>query len=345
MNVFADLHHGDLYHSLRMLFEWRLGGTLYRPIGFDWWKKGFWKYNEDMQVVKQYLRIPENAEKGRKYIAVTDPNHDEVYKSLTFEQFLKTDIDIVIASVRQHEEPYHRLIAEHKPKAKLIRQAGNIHDIIDPNICRNIMAACCLDSVPKDVNLVVYHGEFDLDVFKYVRPSPLRCNLLHPHRNCMSIKNFMNCLPDSRDFYLWPRYRAELSDYDWKMFGILGEDGIIGTVNEIAREMQSSTFIWHIKHGGDGYGYVIHNAFASGRPLITRAAHYKNCLAEPLLEDGVTCIDLDKRSFEDNIRMIREFSRLDKHKKMCENVRARFEKIVNFDKEFKYIKKFLRHLV
>jgi len=334
MNVFADLHHCDLFHSLRMLFEKRLGGTLYAPTGFDWWKNGFWKYNEDMQVIEQYLRIPNTAERGTDYIKILDPNHGEVYKSLTFEQFLKTDIDIVIASVRQHEEPYHRLITEHKPKAKLIRQAGNIHDLIDPKICRNIMAACCLDNVPENINLLIYHGEFDLNVFKYVPPGPGK-----------KIKNFMNCVPDSRDFYLWPRYKQELSDYDWKMYGILGEDGIIGTVEEIAKEMQDSTFIWHVKHGGDGYGHVIHNAFASGRPLITRASHYKDCLAEPLLEDGITCIDLDKHSFDENVKMIREFSQFDKHKKMCENVHERFQKIVNFDKEFEYIKKFLDNLV
>jgi len=334
MNVFADLHHGDLYHSLRMLFEGRLGWNLYRPIGMDWWDKGFWKYSENLPTVHQYLDIPNDVKHAPDHCLVSDPNHNGTYKCLTFEQFKKMDIDIVIASVRQHEEPYFCLMAEHKPKAKLIRQAGNIHDIIDPEICRNIMAACNLQNVPENINLLVYHGEFDLNIFKYVPPTPVK-----------KIKNFMNCVPDSRDFYLWPRYKQDLSDYDWKMFGILGEDGIIGTVEEIAKEMQDSTFIWHVKHGGDGYGHVIHNAFAAGRPLITRASHYKGCLAEPLLEDGVTCIDLDKHSFEENIKMIREFSQVDKHKKMCENVHERFQKIVNFDKEFEYIKKFLDNLV
>ena len=154
----------------------------------------------------------------------------------------------------------------------------------------------------------------------------------------------MNCVPDSRDSYLWPKYKAELKEFDWKMFGILGEDGIIGTVKEIAEEMQDSTFIWHVKFGGDGYGHVIHNAFASGRPLITRASYYKDCLAGPLLEDGITCIDLDKHSFEESIKMIRKFSQFDEHKKMCENVYKKFQNIVNFDTEFKYIKKFLNNL-
>lgn len=334
MNVFADLHHGDLYHSLRILFERRLGGNLFRPIGLDWYKKGFWKYSENMPTVRQYLDIPANAIIKDDCVLVPDTNHHDIYKCLTFEQFLKTDIDIVVASVFQHEEPYSRLIKNHKPKAKLIRQAGNTHDIVDPNISKNIMASCYLDNVPPDINLLVYHQEFSENVFKYTTPCDFG-----------SIKNFMNCLPDSRDFYLWPRYKSELSNFNFKMFGILGDDGIIGTVDEIAREMRNSAFIWHVKRGGDGFGHVIHNAFACGRPIITNASDYKNCLAEALLEDGVTCIDLEKRSFEENIKMIRYWSRQDRHEEMCLNVYERFKKYVNFNKEFEVIKKFLDNLV
>lgn len=333
-NVFADLHHGDLYHSLRMLFEERLGWNLYRPIGMEWWKKGFWKYSEKLPTAHQYLDIPNDAVNKNGYILTPDPNHDKQYKCLTFNRFLKKDIDIIIPSVVQHEEPYSRLIKEFKPKAKLIREAANVHDTIDPKICKNILAACCLDNIPPDINIMVYHQEFDLNVFNYVEPSGPR-----------AIKNFMNCVPDSRDFYLWPRYKSELDDFGWKMYGILGDDGIIPNVKEIASEIQKSTFVWHVKHGGDGFGHVIHNAFACGRPIITRVSHYKNCLAEPLLEDGITCIDLDKGSFEENIKKIRFYGTGPRHKLMCENVYKRFKRYVNYDNEFTYLKKFLKHLI
>ena len=334
MNVFADLHHGDLYHSLRMLFEKRLGGNLYRPIGLDWHKKGFWKYNDNLPTVKQYLDIRnEDIDQGDHYLCPEGP-HNEIDKALTFEQFKKKDIDIVIASVYQHEEPYSRLIKAFNPKAKLIRQAANIHDVIDTNISKNILASCYLDHIPEDGNVVIYHQEFDLNIFKPTK--------FHPTNK---IKNFMNCVPDSRDFYLWPMYKSTLSEYDFKMHGILGEDGIIGNVFTIAKAMQNSTFIWHVKHGGDGFGHVIHNAFACGIPLITKKSYYKNCLAESLLEDGVTCIDLDARSFDENIEMIREFSKPDKHKIMCDNVIKRFKENVNFDNEFSLIKKFLDNLI
>jgi len=332
-NVFADLHHGDLYHSLRMLFEKRLGWNLYRPIGLDWHQKGFWRYNDNLPTIKQYLDIRgEDKDLGDHYACPEGP-HNEMDKALTFDQFLKKDIDIVIASVREHEEPYYRLIQEHKPAAKLIRQCGNIHDVVDPSIIKNILASCCLKNIPSDVNSISYRQEFDLNVFKSSFSVPDN-----------KIKNFMNCVPDSRDFYLWPRYKSELSEYDWKMYGILGPDGIIGNVQEIADKMRDSTFIWHVKFGGDGFGHVIHNAFAVGTPIITKKNYYKNCLAEPLLEDGVTCIDLDAGSFEENIEKIKFWSIPENNQRMRKNVYDMFKKYVDYDKEFESIKIFLENL-
>ena len=46
-----------------------------------------------------------------------------------------------------------------------------------------------------------------------------------------------------------------LPDFTWKMHGILGKDGIIGDIYEIAKAIKDSTFIWHTKYGGDGFGY------------------------------------------------------------------------------------------
>ena len=40
--VFADYHHSGLYRSFELLFEKRLGGTLFKPIGWDWWNQGYW---------------------------------------------------------------------------------------------------------------------------------------------------------------------------------------------------------------------------------------------------------------------------------------------------------------
>jgi len=55
VRVLADYHHGALYYSFHLLFEERLGFELYRPIGYEWFKRGFWKYSRNPQVIRQYL--------------------------------------------------------------------------------------------------------------------------------------------------------------------------------------------------------------------------------------------------------------------------------------------------
>lgn len=44
MRVLADYHHHDLFESLAILFEDRLGWELYRPIGMEWFDEGYWNF-------------------------------------------------------------------------------------------------------------------------------------------------------------------------------------------------------------------------------------------------------------------------------------------------------------
>ena len=151
----------------------------------------------------------------------------------------------------------------------------------------------------------------------------------------------MNCLPVSVHGHLWDEYKKELSEYDWKMHGILGKDGNLSTIKEIAEAIKSSTFVFHTKFGGDGYGFSIHRAFACGKPIIIMGSDYKDKLAGELLEDGITCIDLEKRNFKENVEQIKTID----YQKLGETVHNRFKEVVNFDKEFIMIKKFIERLV
>ena len=79
MNIFADLHHGDLFYSLHRLFVERLGWTLYRPIGHDWFNAGYWKiaepYGNAKDTINQYLDI-----NCRGYNAYTNLNGEHYLK-------------------------------------------------------------------------------------------------------------------------------------------------------------------------------------------------------------------------------------------------------------------------
>jgi hypothetical protein len=91
----------------------------------------------------------------------------------------------------------------------------------------------------------------------------------------------------------------------------------------------------------DGYGHVIHNWFAVGRPPIVKSEHYFGKMASSLLEDGVTCIDLDKRNKKDNIEFIKRMSEPENHLKLCEGAYRRFNEVVNFKADSERIRDFL----
>lgn len=333
MKVFTDYHHGDLYHSLHLLFEKRLGWKLYRPIGTEWHDKGFWQYSQNPPTINQYLGRHQISEEGDNCYICYDINHDTDHKAITFEQFLNTDIDIIIPSVANHETSFYSLQRRYKPKAKLIRQCGNV-EAVDYRFHKNIMISTKAYPVPKDVNAVFYHQEFDTKIFSFF-----------PKVDSNQITNLMNCLPHSQDYPLWQQYKEALPDFDFKMHGILGTDGVISGLENIAREIQGSKFIWHVKAQGDGFGHIIHNSYACGRPCIVRAHYYADKLAGELFIDNMNCIDIDKGTVQENCKKIRHLATPEHHETMCHNAHKRFEQVVNFDEEFLKIRKFLERLI
>ena len=342
MNVFVDFHHGDLLYSLQLLIEKRLGWNLYRPIGMEWYTKGFWNigdpYPNPADTAKQYLGIDDRTWDPYKNLNgdftvedgiynVYDPVHDVHQKAITFDKFKEMDIDIVIASYPfGHDETYKRLVAEHKPKAKLIGHIGNIgqqsslHDVL-----------CSTAPFPVDKNIVFYHQEFDLSNYFYESPGEHRL-----------VRSFINLLPLAD---LFQKYKEALPKFKFEAYGAGCPDGTVSSDEKIGEKMRESAFGWHVKPGGDGFGHVIHNWYASGRPVITHGTDYLGKLAGQLLVDDITCIDLELDSFENNIEKIKYWSQPENHKEMCENAFKRFQLVVNFDREAEEIKHFFENLV
>ena len=62
--ILCDYHHGELYESLLKLFEDRLGGKVYRPIGADWHTEGWWIMGNDAGMIQQYLGDKFSIETG-----------------------------------------------------------------------------------------------------------------------------------------------------------------------------------------------------------------------------------------------------------------------------------------
>lgn len=343
IKVFADMHHMSLFNSLHLLFEKRLGFELYRPIGLDWFNEGYFKlaepYGNNPSTIQQFLGID-----NRKWDAYSSLNGDYVLKdnvyhiynpttkthekAITLETFKQMHFDIIISSYQPHDYPFTELRDKYQPKAKLVSQMGNIWQVTN---IKNVMCSTTPYDAPPDVNVVFYHQEINLDTFKYVEPVS---------RN--AITSFVNLHKDAETYDL---YKSFLPEFDFKSYGMQCPDGIVSGENKIADIMANSTFAWHIKENGDGFGHILWDWALCGRPIITNFSDYIDKLGGSLLIDNVTAINLETGTFKENVDRIRRFSQLDLHKQMCFDMYCLAKKRCNFDEEEIRIREWLDRLV
>lgn len=96
---------------------------------------------------------------------------------------------------------------------------------------------------------------------------------------------------------------------------------------------------------GDGYGHILHNAAAVGKPVIIRRSDYSGKLGEKLLINGETCIEIDNLTPEEIVEKILYYSEPERYMDMTRNVYWNFQKVVDFDREEKDIRKFIENLI
>lgn len=351
--VFTDFHHAGLLNSLILLFEKRLGGEVYRPIGKDWFEKGYWKVYDHPATVEQFLGIGGNTpdgspplneviEKGGPHtFKCQDIDSGYFNRAITLDGFMSLPFDIVIASIPHHIEPFKRLCSEHPNKPKLIYQIGNAWTI-EAGLAKNIMASAVIDDIPPDINFISYHQEFDLDVFKPrdMQFTQIPDKKIYSFVNCFSIQEHFK-----EDWSLFTSVERFMHDYEFKSFGGSCRDGACHGSKQVSDKMNEARFIWHTKAGGDGYGHVVFNTAAIGRPMITRKSYYKNKLGDKLMIDGETCINIDNLTMSDIAYKINYYSDPDRYRLMCTNVYNNFKKQVDFDMEEKRLREFLLKLL
>lgn len=180
-------------------------------------------------------------------------------------------------------------------------------------------------------NVFFYHQELDHNNYYYGEP-PLTSN---------KITSFVIGLPERETF---EKYKSALPEFDFKAYGPGAIDGNLEKREEMGNIMRETKFGWHIKYA-DGYGHLLHSWYACGRPVIVRGSFYQGKTAGLLLEDQVTCIDLDRHSFEENLSLIRKWSEPDNYKLMSENAYKRFKETVNFDEEGKRLTEWINHII
>lgn len=337
MKVLADFHHHDLYEALSIVFCDRFGWKLYRPIGMEWFDEGYWNFERAWHgdaVAHQYLdRWPGDRDCGDHWER-DDPSHPgRVYRMLTLAQARDLHPDFVIATVDHNHEGLWKFSQE--AGAHFGIQLGNID--LEGNITRWDLAEFALVSTALRrkpwIPYVVHHQEFSMDAVHYAAP---------PRNSPFRVSSFVNCFPENLPMYGVFRETAKgMPEFDWRVYGAYGSApvdeyaaGNIPVCAEVAAAMRASDVIWHAKKWSDGFGHVIHSAFAVGRPVFGYEDYYRDQLAGPLFVEGVTSFDLSRRSTEE-VRELLHRLRDDEefHVRICEAAAARFRETVNFNAE------------
>jgi glycosyltransferase involved in cell wall biosynthesis len=336
VSILADHHHGDLWESPELLFTDRFGWDLYRLRGMEWWDEGYWQYERGMphgeDVAKQYLQPWGDDRDCGTHWERDDPTHPgRVMKMLTLEQAQDQKPDIILATLTENEpglEKFARSIG-----AKYGIQVGNQGTDNHYDLLDFAMFSTTRPWYP-DKPHVTYHQEFSLADYRYQWPPTER-------DKCST---WVQCLQSSSWFYSRFVALAELTpELRWRFHGHCNQDdprweSNVLTSAEVAAQMRAAGIGIHFKQWSDGYGHVIHSLFAVGKPVIATAAYYDGRsdgqvkLAAPLFVDGVTSFDVQSRTDEEVVQIIRRLATDDDfHRQVSEAAYARFKEVVDFD--------------
>jgi hypothetical protein len=344
MKIFADLHHADLYYSLKLLFEDRLGWELYRPIGYEWFHEGYWKiaepYGNAMDTVGQYLddtgigewdaRLNSDYYKKDDIYYCWEPSHGYHQKAITFEKFKEMNFDVIMPTVALHDACYTELQRLFQPRAKVIAQMGNIHQTTNiPHVLYNVPY-----SPTAGQKAIYYHQEIDPNLYKYVPVDTTK----------KAIYSMVNLLPDAHYYH---GLKEGLPEVDMKAWGSSCPDGALYGCKGVAEEMQNANMGLNSKTL-IGFGHTVMGWFASGRPVITgmrKIRQYGLDLVN-LFEPDVTCYDLDNgHDINGHCNNLRKMLEPEVNIKMCEQAHQRFNEVVNYGEEEAQIRKFLGEIL
>ena len=369
MRVLVDLHHFDLFHSFQRLFEGRLGWEVYRPIGLDWYAAGCWLLSEEPTVRTGYLSqisgacraslLPYWKERDASWarfatelvrigpIVQTNPETYEIQdlskpgvnqRGITFDGFKQNRFDLLISSVPQHFYPFERLRECYQPHAKHVFHNGNVVWKLPPKVQNVMTNVSLIEHWDGLLHSVEYDQEFDLGTFP---STPGRIGTLGDEILVRSYVHFPQSEALWKAVGLGPDTRWT---FEWIGRTLASLDETIVESSALALSMQRAHFIWHIKPGGEGFGHILFNTFATGRPVIINAQDYGRTRGEHLLEDQVTCIDVSSRSPEEVRNLLLEAAEPERYQAYCTAVTERFRNVVNFDADTKKIKRFLENL-
>jgi 3-dehydroquinate dehydratase-2 len=168
-----------------------------------------------------------------------------------------------------------------------------------------------------------------LDALNMVKHPIIELHISNPHKREAfrhRVASFVNCYGRSECGWTMPDLQALLPTHQFDVHGIDGE--VLKPIGVLAAKMAASGWAFHDKVQGDGFGHVVHGWAAVGRPLVGHASHYAGKMAEPLWQDLVTCVDLDRHDVREAAAIIADVSdEPARHAAMCRAIRAEFDRL------------------
>lgn len=350
MRILADYHHSDLFESYQLTLGDRLGHEVYAPFGMGWFDQGYWAFEKSYHgdaVARQYLEgvWTDPADEGThvRQADRTHPGRDLL--GVTIEQARSAKWDIIICSLSEwpeHLAGFRRLADE--TGAKLVAQVGNIGAVqrIDWGRIDAGLISSTTHGLTIPVPHVIYRQEFSLTDFRPEWPSEFD-----------AVASFIQCFAENKDFYSqFLSYARNLPDFAWKVYGAYGShqpdefaQGNLDTTPAVAEAMRRTRIAWHAKFWSDGYGHVIHNLYATGRPVFAYHNYYEHELAGPLMTHGETGFDLNRMNSDEIVTTLRRLRDDDDYwQEISAKTLARFHEVVDFGTDAQAVKGLLEGL-
>lgn len=339
MKILCDFHHACLFESHQLVFGDRFGWDVYAPYGREWFDSWYWSFEREHHgdaVARQYLEgIFAGGTEQDGIVTVADQKHPgRVIRGITLERALSEQWDFALSSVPSNAAGFRKFAGE--TGAAWGIHVGNQWGDEAWSSTPEFAILTTTSSVPGGIPHVVVHQEFSLEQFRYEPPVGFG-----------PVASFVSCFPEMETEYqgnFVPTAKAA-PEFDWRVYGAYGtaavdeyEAGNLPSDVAIGMAMRHAGAVWHAKKWSDGFGHVVHNAFAVGRPVFGYAGYYADKLAGPLWVDGVTSIDVGRRSQADVVAELRRLAAdPDAYLAMCEASAARFREIVSFPDDAAHI--------
>ncbi len=342
VKVITDAIHADLLESLAILFEDRFGWELYVPVGMEWYEQGVWNFERQRlgdAVARQFLQhhgedlsVGGNADNGYRdrMVLRSGTTHPRQQKMLSWDQAYDLKPDIVVSTLVENDMGWAQFAKD--VGATFGVQVGNQGANANWMAAQFAMLSVTTPGFVPWKPHVYYHQEFSLESFA---PDPDGL-LVEPG----TIRSFVQCMHSNTDGYA--RFQALARTEDPWNVGWYGhcepfDDLWLGnnpTTVAVADRMHEAQVAWHWKEWSDGYGHVIHNWAAIGRPMLVTADYYRDKLAGPLLVEGQGSFDIRRRTDQEVRdlveRLTTDYAFWQEH---AHYMAARFQDVVNFDEE------------